>query len=213
PSRATRPADSASRYSARAAEERAADSPHTVMNRRLTALAPSPVGSRWLAAPAANWVTTSRRPGSRSSTAPCRVQAAAGQVRQVAPAAASSHGQRAWPRWANPSARTDRCRTATTVTSSGGSTHSTRRIVRVMSREPGRRAPAGGGGGPGGGCGLGERRTDLRGTRDGGAGGSGAAHGAGGEGDGGDERRRGGRTAGERDGEVRRRTGVDLDDA
>src|SRR5690606_17759770 len=130
------------------------------------------------------------------------------QVRQVAPAAASSHGQRAWPRWANPSARTDRCRTATTVTSSGGSTHSTRRIVRVMSREPGRRAPAGGCGGPDGGRGAGScwesviRTLASRGkAAPAGAGRSTATRGRGtGATSGG-----GGRTAGERDGEVRGR--------
>ncbi len=131
PSSATRPTLSASRYRARAAEARASGNPHTVMNRRLTALAPSPVGSRWLAAPAANWVASSRRRGSRRTTAPCRVQAAATQVRQVAQAAASSHGHRAVIRWPNPSASTDRCRTATTVTSSSGSTQHTRRTSRA----------------------------------------------------------------------------------
>src|SRR5690606_26164867 len=67
---------------------------------------------------------------------------------------------------------------------------------------PGARPPRTGGGlrragrRPVGGELLGERHTDLRFTREGGAGRSGAEHGDAGEGDGSDERRRGGGTAG-----------------
>ncbi len=135
-SRPTRATLSASRYNASAAEERASGSPHTVMKRRLTALAPSPVGSRWLAEPAANWVTSSRSLGSRSTTAPCRVTAAATQVRQVAPAAASSHGHLADAICPMPSASTDRCRTATTTTRASGSRHSIWRSGRRPRRRP-----------------------------------------------------------------------------